>query len=99
MTITAVEYRVTTTDGTIEYSGYVDGDGTLRIHPLQGPRGVDFVGNEFFWDELPPPDHLPEGTVCTVCIPGGSGWYTSCYEVRGREWVRVSTTIPWQLEV
>jgi hypothetical protein len=86
MTITAVEYRVTTTDGTIEYSGYVDDDGTLWVHPLTGPEG----------DELPPPDHLPECTRCTVCSPDGSSWD---WEVLGREWALISHTVPAELEV
>jgi len=97
--IGTVNYRVTTPSGdVVEYTGYLGEDGFLRVDPCQGPQKVSHTGEQYYWDELPPPEYLPEGTYCMTCNSINGVWHTSGHEVRGREWVRVSTTIPPEVD-
>jgi hypothetical protein len=70
-----------------------------NVAPIITGTAVDFTGEEYEIEELPPVDGLADGTYCDICYPGGSGWYQDEYVVRCGAWERTASTAPWQLSV
>ena len=69
------------------------------IAPITTGTAIDFTGAAYEVEELPPVEGVAEGVFCTICWPGGSGWYQTEYQAQDGVWVEVSSTAPWQMFV
>ena len=69
------------------------------VQPVITGKAIDFTGKEYDVEGLPPVEGMEEGVFCTICWPGGSGWYQTEYQLRKGEWEETMSTAPWQLSV